>query len=280
MNEWRVIRDHPRPGAEGLAFDEAILQNISSGHAPNTLKIYYFAPPTAVLGRHQTIADVNLSYLQDKGLALNRRLTGGGVILLGLPGVYSQMGVTLVVRNNADLPANLRGKLEYFTRIIAGACKDIGLKPEIGPNFDIVVGTKKIAGCGIYSEEGATLFHAMILLDCDYAATARVLQMQRIPPFGVILQAMREKVTTVLQELGQDISVREFEAILINQLPLLTREPAEEGNYLESEIIDCQTLLDGKYTSQDWILGTSGNTASIGACFVPAPSEPAKKKCI
>jgi len=241
------------------------------------MKIYYFFPPTAILGLHQAITDVDLVYLQQNTLMLNRRLTGGGAILLGLPDTYSQVGITIVARTDASIPANLRGKFEYFTPIIRDALKNLGLQPEIDNNFNIVIGSKKIAGTGIYAEESAFLFHTMILLGCDYRATARVLKIPPNSSLEIIVQNMREKVTTVLHELGRPIAYKDVETALIGSLSRIVGEPVEEGHYFKREITECETLLKAKYSSQDWILGSSDTGSNVGACFVPV-SPPNRKK--
>lgn len=252
--------------------DETLLRGVSSGQVPNTLKIYYFSPPSAVLGLHQSTTEVDLAYLNHNAVDLNRRLTGGGVILLGLPDPYSQMGISIVARNTGNFPANLRGKFEYFTPIITKALKYVSLQSGVDPDFNIVVGHKKIAGCGIYADEGAFLFHVMILLDCDYDATARVLKLPHRPSFEVILNNMREQVTTIFHELGKRILPAEFESALIKNLSEIVNEPVLEGHYLGREIVEGGTLLKTKYSSQDWIIGSAGNASKRGACFVPDSS--------
>jgi lipoate-protein ligase A len=242
------------------------------------MKIYYFSPPTAILGLHQAVPDVDLAYLRQNTLTLNRRLTGGGAILLGLPNAYSQIGITIVARTEANLPANLRGKFDYFTPIIRDALKNVGLQPEIDNNFNIVIGSKKIAGTGIYAEESAFLFHTMILLDCDYRATARVLKIPPSSSLEVIVQNMREKVTTVLHELGNNIDYKDVETALIESLSRIVGESVEEGHYFEREITESETLLKAKYSSQDWILGASDTGSNVGACFVPFTLPNPEKK--
>ncbi len=272
ISEWRVIRDFPRPGAEGLALDEALLRSVSAGEAPNTMKIYYFSPPSAVLGLHQSVTEVDLAYLNHDAVDLNRRLTGGGAILLGLPDAYSQMGISVVARNTANLPANLRGKYEFFTPVIAKALNDVGLQSKVGQNFNIVAGSKKIAGCGIYADEGAFLFHVMILLDCDFGATARVLKLPYHRSFDSILKNMRDQVTTIFHELGKRIARAEVESALINNLSAIVNEPVVVGRYLDREILRCSSLLKTKYSSPDWVNNFADNASGLGACFVPGSS--------
>ncbi len=272
INKWRVIRDTPRPGAEGLALDEALLKSVSAGFAPNTLKIYYFSPPSAILGIHQSVSEVDLHFIHQSAFDLNRRLTGGGAILLGLPEAHSQMGISIITRNGAKLPPALRGKFDFFTNILLETLKVVGLQPEKDDKFNIVIGGKKIAGCGIYTEESAVIFHAMILLDCDYNATVRLLKVSPGAPLNLIMKSMCDNITTTKIESGTLIHYRDIENALIVSLTALSKEILVEGHYSDTEMTESQLLLTSKYSTSEWIYGSKEMNSNLGACFAPIPS--------
>ncbi len=218
------------------------------------------------------MSEVDLHFINQSAFDLNRRLTGGGAILLGLPEAHSQMGISIVTRNGANLPPTLRGKFEFFTSILIETLKADRLQPEKDASFNIVIGGKKIAGCGIYAEEHAVLFHAMILLDCDYNATARILKESPSASFNTKLKSMCDKITTTKIESGILIHYRDIENALIMSLTALSKEILVEGHYSDKEMTESKSLLTSKYSSRDWIYGSKDMISNLGACFVPIPS--------
>lgn len=78
---WRLIVTPPRSGAYNMALDHAILEEVSAGNAPPTLRLYAWDPPCLSLGQAQPAADVDMARLQARGWDVVRRPTGGRAIL-------------------------------------------------------------------------------------------------------------------------------------------------------------------------------------------------------
>ena len=78
---WRLIVTPPLPGAENMAVDEAILRSFDPESSRPVVRLYGWNPPALSLGRFQKAAEVlDLERCREGGVAVVRRMTGGGVI--------------------------------------------------------------------------------------------------------------------------------------------------------------------------------------------------------
>ena len=78
---WRLIIDGDLAGAQNMARDVAILESVSEGDSPPTLRLYGWDPPCLTLGRHQGIEAADLEFCSAEGIDVVRRPTGGRALL-------------------------------------------------------------------------------------------------------------------------------------------------------------------------------------------------------
>src|SRR5687768_13119622 len=79
---WRlIVETEPRSGPTNMAVDQAIATACATGDSPATLRFYQWQPPAVSLGRHQSLADLDLVACHMHGYDIVRRSTGGRAIL-------------------------------------------------------------------------------------------------------------------------------------------------------------------------------------------------------
>ena len=86
---WRLIVDGDLPGALNMARDVAILEAVSDGESPPTLRLYGWNPPCLTLGRHQGVEAADLEFCSTEGIDVVRRPTGGRALLHHLELTYA-----------------------------------------------------------------------------------------------------------------------------------------------------------------------------------------------
>ncbi|MBI2544858.1 MAG: lipoate--protein ligase, partial [Candidatus Rokubacteria bacterium] len=146
---WRYMRDDGVTASFGLAADEVITRRQGTGTSPPTLRLYTYRSHCALVGRFQRVrSEIHLDYCRANGIAVNRRPTGGGAILMG----EDQLGVAVMVPERADARSYDRTR-ELFQRFSGGiieALASLGVAAEYRRKNDVEVRGRKVAGLGIY----------------------------------------------------------------------------------------------------------------------------------
>ena len=198
-NSWRLLVHDGVGAAEGLALDEALMAHYarSCPARPPTLRLYTYRSHCALIGRYQHLeAEVDLEACRETGTQVNRRPTGGGAILMG----EDQLGVALVMRAPAAHPHDL---LRQLSAGVVVGLRRLGIHAAFGGKNDLQVGTRKIAGLGIYLDgHGALLFHASVLAHLDIPFMLRVLRIPVAKLGDKGVEAVAQRVTTVTEQVS------------------------------------------------------------------------------
>lgn len=250
---WRYIADDRVTASFGLAADEVVTRRQGTGQSPPTIRLYTYRSHCALVGRFQRVAsEVNLEFCRQQGIAVNRRPTGGGAIIMG----EHQLGVAIMLPERADTHSYDRTR-ELFRRFSAGiveALADLGVAAECRRKNDIEVNGRKIAGLGIYFDPaGGLLFHASLLVDLDIPLMLQALR----TPFEKIsdkeIASVAERVTTLRRETGRTLTVAEVrERVRMGYARRLgiSLQPVE---FSQGELGGIAALERERYTSAAWL---------------------------
>ncbi len=222
--QWRFLTDDDLPGARNMARDVAILEAVSEGSSPATVRLYGWDPPCLTLGRHQGLDAADLAFCAGNGVDVVRRPTGGRALLHHLELTYAVIAPLGV----SPLPRNLQ---DAYRRVCAGlvrACHELDVEAELtggevnlrlpsptstAPCFEapaggeVVVRGRKLIGSAMRAHAGCTLQHGAILLDWDARLQAGALGLQDDA-------ALRPHITTLADELGREVPRGEVAAAL------------------------------------------------------------------
>ena len=204
MTEWRLLGGTGVGGAEGLAFDEAMMCRYGRGErppSPAALRLYDYRADCALVGRYQSTDDeVDLAYCASEGVEVARRPTGGGAIIMG----EGQLGVAIASR--AQPGEGPRDTLRRFSVGVIGGLRALGVESGFRSKNDLEAGGRKIAGLGLYRDErGAVLFHASVLVDLDVERMLRVLRIPGAKLSDKAVARVGDRVTTVSREAGRGL---------------------------------------------------------------------------
>jgi lipoate-protein ligase A len=125
LAEWRLLHTGERDGATNMAIDEAVLEAVTAGQVPPTLRCYGWRPPCLSLGFSQPAAEVDREACAQRGWDIVRRPTGGQAILHVDELTYS-------VCAPRHEPRVAGGVVESYGRLAAGllaGLRLIGLEP-------------------------------------------------------------------------------------------------------------------------------------------------------
>ncbi len=221
MEPWRLLNSLPARGAWNMALDEAILEAVGRGDSLPTLRLYAWEPPCLSLGYAQSLADVDLRRLRERGWDLVRRPTGGRAILhtdeltysvaapLGEPRLagtllesYNRLaGALAAALRRLDLPVEVQ---EHS--IAARSQKPNPVCFEVPSTYEITLGGKKLVGSAQARRKEGILQHGTLPLRGDLT---RILQALVFPDEESRQRAagrLLEKATTVEAFLGHPVA--------------------------------------------------------------------------
>jgi lipoate-protein ligase A len=260
---WRLITDDNVSGSFGLAADDAIAQRVATGVSLPTLRLYTYHSHCALVGRFQNIEnEIHLDYCRSHGIAVNRRPTGGGAIIMG----ENQLGVALMIpAGGEDTYGRARELMEKFSAGLVWALNQLGVEAQFRRKNDIEVNGRKIAGLGIYrAGNGGLLFHASLLVDLDVPLMLRVLN----TPFEKIsdkeIATVAGRTTTVRREMIHDIALNDVRQKVAEGYAATFKVELEAGEFTTDELQQITRLEREKYLSPAWIFQTTEVADTVG----------------
>ena len=145
--KWRVIKLSTNSASENMAIDESILNSLSRGEVPNTLRLYRWNPSAVSIGYFQGInEEVNLDECKKRGFDVVRRITGGGAVFHSYEGEITYS--ILMKESLSHIPDNILQSYQVILTGLIKGLKELGIQAEFRPVNDIVVNGRKISGSG------------------------------------------------------------------------------------------------------------------------------------
>jgi lipoate-protein ligase A len=226
---------------ENLALDEALLIEADAGGGSPLVRLWDPPEYAVVLGASGRMADdIFLDACQADGVAILRRSSGGGTVVVG-PGVLC---VTLILPEDAA-PGLSRVDLAhaYALEKIATALRRAEPSAGVLGRGDLVIGDRKFGGSAQRRLKSWFMVHCSILYDFPIERIVRYLKMPRRQPeyragrshghFLLNLALSREKLANALQN-----------TLSSGPSPL----PAP---FLQTPLL--QSLLTEKFSNRQWI---------------------------
>lgn len=225
-----------------MAFDEFALESL-----PLDEPVFFLwrNAPSVIIGLNQSAyAEVNLTYLQQKGIALARRVTGGGAVYHDL----QNLNYTIVGKSrdlNADYPD--------YLHLVVNALSKLGVPAELSGRNDIMVEGRKCSGYAKRVWKDRLMVHGTLMFDVDLEELMQALAVpgSKLDAKGIV--SVRSRVANLKDYLPGYPDVLALKDALHEILAdgdgevLLT--PAQQA--------EIDTMAEEKFRSWDWIYGHS-----------------------
>jgi lipoate-protein ligase A len=216
---------------------------------PDTITLTRPLDPFVSIGHHQDAAtEVDLEYCDEAGVPVYRREVGGGA-------VYLDEGQTFwhTIFRQDRVPTTLA---DVYTRFLAGpvlTLNRIGIPAVHRPVNDIQVEGRKVGGTGAATIGQSMVVAGSLMFDFNYELMSRVLRVPSEKFRDKVYSTMREYLTTINRELGEDAPDRaETERILVESFAetLQTEIVEDEPRTDELEAIERQ---EERIASEEWL---------------------------
>lgn len=203
--------------------------------------------PTIVIGKHQnTIEEINKEYIEENKINVVRRLSGGGAVYHDL----NNLNYTIISAKTEGQAFDFK----TFSSPVIDTLKNLGVNAEFTGRNDLVIDGKKFCGNAQAYAKGRMMHHGCLLFDVDLSVLAKSLKVSsdKIESKGV--KSVRSRVTNILSELPEKITVHEFKDLLMKHM--LEKNPDMTEYVLsEEELAKIKELRDTQFATWDWTYG-------------------------
>lgn len=201
--------------------------------------------PSVIIGLNQSAyAEVDLDYLRSHGIALARRVTGGGAVYHDL----QNLNYTIVGKSrdlNADYPD--------YLHTMQNALRELGVRAELSGRNDIMVDGRKCSGYAKRVWKDRLMVHGTLMYDVDLSVLQRVLSVPGSKLSAAGIESVRSKVANLKDYLPQ------FKDVLALKDALQAILAGSDGEVVlgpdEQAAID--KMVDEKFRTWEWIYGRS-----------------------
>ena len=224
-----------------MAFDEFALENLQVDEP-----VFYLwqNAPSVIIGLNQSAyAEVNLPFIEEEGIILARRVTGGGAVYHDLGNLnYSIVG-----------PLDAMGDAPY---LMTGALIQMGLNAERSGRNDIFVDGRKCSGYAKRLHKNRMMIHGTLMWDVDLETLTKALSVPGSKLEAAGVASVRSRVANLKGYLSQYADVQEFKQALHQ----IFADVDEEIDLTQEELDSVTRLAREKFRSWSWNYGRSPET--------------------
>jgi lipoate-protein ligase A len=213
------------------------------------LFILWINEPTIVIGKHQNaIEEINKAYTDKHGIHVVRRLSGGGAVYHDL----NNLNYT-IISNKAE-----EGAFDFktFSQPVIETLADLGVTATFTGRNDLEINGKKFCGNAQAYYKGRMMHHGCLLFDVDMTVLSKALQVSKDKIESKGVKSVRARVTNILDELPEKITVQEFSERLLDKMKASYPDMTE---YVlsDEELAEIEKLAGEQFGTWDWTYGKS-----------------------
>ena len=241
-----IINENNNP-KYNLALEEYVLKNLDGE--------YFFLwqnEPTIVIGKHQnTISEINLDYVEKKGIHVVRRMSGGGAVYHDLGNINFSF-----IQEKKDL-ADF--DFSFFTKPIVELLGELGIKAEFNSRNDLAIDGKKFSGNAQYIFKKKILHHGTLLFNSEMEELVNSLKVSKDKIESKGLKSIKSRVANIKDHIGEDSKIKEvsdFKDALFEHMKNRMEE-FQEYVLTENDRKEIEKLKKEKYDKWEWNYGES-----------------------
>lgn len=227
-----------------LAAEEYLLKNYTE-----EFYFQYVNDPAVVVGKHQNaLAEIDVDYLQEQGIVLARRISGGGA-------VYHDRGNMNYSFITNESPGDFV-KFRKYTLPVISALQELGVDAFLGKRNEVLTGRGKISGTASHVFKTRVLHHGTLLFDADLERLGRCLYVALERYSDRAVKSVRSKVVNIRELLTTDMEPVSFYDFIFRYI-VASAERNVVGRFSGQELEEIGKLRDEKFLGWEWNYGYS-----------------------
>jgi lipoate---protein ligase len=231
-----------------LAIEEYVLKNLDINE---TYLLFYINEPSIIIGKNQnTIEEINTEYVEENGIHVVRRLSGGGAVYHDL----GNLNFSFITKDDGESFHNFL----KFTKPVLQALQKLGVNAELSGRNDLVVDGRKISGNAQFSTKGRMFSHGTLMFDSEIDSVVSALKVKKDKIESKGIKSVRSRVVNISEFLSKKITIEEFRTKLLQSI-FEERTDIPEYVLTEDDWEKIHVLSKHRYQNWDWNYGKSPN---------------------
>lgn len=214
---------------------------------------------SVIVGRYQnTAAEINRDFVREHGIAVVRRLTGGGAVFHDLGNVNFTF---IDSQKNFEDTSTIFSR---YTRPIIEALHSLRVDARLEGRNDLCIDGLKFSGNALAVSHGRILQHGTLLFNASMDDMGGALMNRPEKYQDKAVKSNRARVTNISEHLSKPMTVNEFIAYLRDRVTEGTivgsdgeRETVTPYDYSEIDNAAIDYLRESRYTTEKWNFGQS-----------------------
>jgi lipoate---protein ligase len=239
-----IIKRHNIDPYFNLATEEYVLKEINDDSF-----MLWRNEPSIIVGKHQnTLAEINLDYLNQNKIKVVRRLSGGGAVFHDL----GNLNFTFTMKSEDDNKIDFR----KYTNPILEVLQSIGIDAMFEGRNDLTIEGKKFSGNAMHIWKNKVLSHGTLLFSSHMPDLSAALNVDPLKFTDKAVKSVRSRVTNISDHLKAPMDVMQF-ANLIEEHIISKYPDARFYELTQEDHTRIEELVRTKYNTWDWNFGYS-----------------------
>jgi lipoate-protein ligase A len=238
------IQDNNTDPYFNLAAEEYVLKNFT-----DDVFMLWRNDNAIIVGKHQnTLSEINLHYVKEKGIKVVRRISGGGAVFHDLGNLNFTFIRTGEEGNLVDF--------KKFTLPIIEVLQKMGVNAKFEGRNDLTIEGKKFSGNAEHVWKSRTLHHGTILFSSVISDLTKALKVNPLKFRDKAVKSIRSRVTNVSEHLNEKMDVTEFSNRVMKHI-MEKYEDSVLYEFSDNDIKNIEKIRDDKFGKWEWNFGYS-----------------------
>ena len=243
-------------------FNIALEEYLLYKYPTEDIFLLYINAPSIIVGKFQnTLAEINLDYVNAQQIKVVRRMSGGGA-------VYHDLG-NLNFSFHTLLRSNDFMDFSKFTAPVIKVLNSLDVPAKLEGRNDLLVDGKKFSGNAKLAKNGKMIQHGTILFNSDMSVLGDALKMNPLKYVDKAIKSNRARVTNLIDYFPTEISTDDLKELLIEEM-LENNVGAKIYQLTSEDLVGIGDLIKEKYQTWDWNFGFSPKYNFKNAKKIPA----------